>query len=265
MSSFYRNFQFKKINPLALFFILFLVLMVPLTLFGVNQIQTLNQRASTGLPIVGVVTLPPRPLSITPTSVLVRPTCIVPPPCLTTPPFCYPPVPVGGWCPTITPHPTQPILPPSPFPSKIPSPMPTNIPSPTPTPPPGCQYKQICTMIACPITNPTCNCHSVLVCPTNIPTVLPSPTPIQSPPALPTNTPLPTSITFSPADVNRDGCINILDFNDWLQAFTGNPVPNTYPDIDGDGTVDIVDFNIWLTTFSSIYNANPNDPRLCTR
>jgi hypothetical protein len=51
-------------------------------------------------------------------------------------------------------------------------------------------------------------------------------------------------------DINRDGCISVVDFNLWLTAFkTGVVQPGTFPDVNNDGAVSVVDFNLWLTAF----------------
>ena len=61
-----------------------------------------------------------------------------------------------------------------------------------------------------------------------------------------TATPTPTGSVALPADVNRDGKIDILDFNIWFSAIKTGSIPaNTYPDINSDSKVDILDFNIW--------------------
>lgn len=123
--------------------------------------------------------------------------------------------------------------------------------------------------------NGSCNFCNVITPtskPTPIPTLKPTPrptlrpTPTTIPSIAPSHTPSATPVSaFLPADVDHHGCVNILGFNHWLMAFTGHPVPNTYPDINGDGKVDILDFNIWLSTIQSLYKANPHDSRLCLR
>ncbi len=67
----------------------------------------------------------------------------------------------------------------------------------------------------------------------------------------------PTS-TFLPEDIDRNGCVGILDFNAWFQAVKGTPQPNTFPDVNKDGIVDILDFNLW---FRAMKNLPPD--KLC--
>ncbi len=65
--------------------------------------------------------------------------------------------------------------------------------------------------------------------------------PTTTPP--PTNTPIPLA-----ADVNRDGVVDIRDFNSWLYAFKYPGQlqnPTDHPDINGDKKVDLLDFSIW--------------------
>ncbi|GEM_PF-2986200 len=90
---------------------------------------------------------------------------------------------------------------------------------------------------------------------TPVPTQSQSPTPAISP--LDTPTPI-ISGAFLPEDIDRDGCVGILDFNAWFQAMRGNPRPGTFPDINGDGSVDIVDFNLWFRAMKNL----PKD-KLC--
>jgi hypothetical protein len=53
-----------------------------------------------------------------------------------------------------------------------------------------------------------------------------------------------------PADISRDGCVSVVDYNLWLTAFkTGVIPPGTFPDVNNDGVVGVVDFNLWLTAF----------------
>ncbi|MBI2443195.1 MAG: right-handed parallel beta-helix repeat-containing protein [Candidatus Levybacteria bacterium] len=51
-------------------------------------------------------------------------------------------------------------------------------------------------------------------------------------------------------DINRDGKVDLLDFNIWRDEFLGN-VATKSADLNGDGTVDLVDFNLWLTAYKT--------------
>lgn len=84
-------------------------------------------------------------------------------------------------------------------------------------------------------------------------------TPIPTQILTPTNPPAtPTQIYLS-EDINRDGCVGLLDFNSWFQAIkNGIPQPGTKPDINNDGLTDIVDFNLW---FRAMKNLSPD--KLC--
>lgn len=62
----------------------------------------------------------------------------------------------------------------------------------------------------------------------------------------------PTTIPQIAADVNQDGCISTVDFNEWLWAFVNNGVPKNQrfkPDVNQDGSVNTLDFNLWLRSF----------------
>lgn len=82
----------------------------------------------------------------------------------------------------------------------------------------------------------------------------PSPTPIPNATATPLQNPSPTSsIQLMDADVDKDGCVGILDFNAWFQAIkTGVVRTGTFPDINKDGSIDIVDFNVWFKAMLSL-------------
>lgn len=61
-----------------------------------------------------------------------------------------------------------------------------------------------------------------------------------------------------PADINRDGIVDLIDFNLWLRAFQEVDIPPYtaggkayYPDVNSDSTVDLLDFNLWLSAFKS--------------
>jgi hypothetical protein len=88
---------------------------------------------------------------------------------------------------------------------------------------------------------------------TPTPSSTPTPSPTATPTATltPTVTPTPTGTATAPAaDINRDGCVSLVDFNIWLTAFkTGVVPPGTFPDVNNDGAVSLVDFNLWLTAF----------------
>lgn len=89
----------------------------------------------------------------------VTPSCYPRPSCLDAIPRCYPPVPINGWCPQVSPTPYVSL-------------------SPSPTPPSGCYYQHICLMmlkIPCDTTNHNCQpCRTVLVCPSGTPKPVPS-------------------------------------------------------------------------------------------
>lgn len=118
------------------------------------------------------------------------------------------------------------------------SPNPTNAPTPTCTPRPPCLD-----------SNPPCT----VVPPSEGTFCAPSPTPNL------TNTPIPTT-TQPPsvnADVNRDGCISMSDFNEWLYAFQNNGTarnPNFKPDTNSDGSVNLLDYNVWFDAMRSRKN-----------
>jgi len=93
---------------------------------------------------------------------------------------------------------------------------------------------------------------------TPIPTQPPTPTATATPPLLtftpsptPTKTPTPTfTITPTPlmGDANKDGKVDIVDFNIWRNEFLGLMTTKT-ADFNGNGTIDIVDFNLWRNAF----------------
>lgn len=78
--------------------------------------------------------------------------------------------------------------------------------------------------------------------------------PTTNPQASPT---IPPTTSFN-ADINRDGCVGIVDFNSWFAAQLGHPQANTFPDVNNDGSVDILDFNLW---FIAMKNLSPD--KLC--
>lgn len=78
------------------------------------------------------------------------------------------------------------------------------------------------------------------------PSVGPSVTPTVGPTNGPTLTPL-------AADVDRNGCVGIQDYNKWAQAFqTGVVQQGTFPNINNDGQVDLLDFNQWYNAMLSL-------------
>ena len=94
--------------------------------------------------------------------------------------------------------------------------------------------------------SPTCGCPTGQTCNTT--------TGACTTPAGATPTPTPTSISFQAADINRDGTVDLIDFNLWLRAAQeidsfpysagGNPY---YPDVNNSGGIpDLLDFNMWL-------------------
>ncbi len=93
---------------------------------------------------------------------------------------------------------------------------------------------------------------------TPIPTVPPTLTPTPTPRPTSTPTPTPTTAPINTADINRDGVVDLLDFNLWLRAFqkidnppyTANNKPY-YPDVISDAIIDLLDFNAWLRAFKT--------------
>lgn len=76
----------------------------------------------------------------------------------------------------------------------------------------------------------------------------PSPTPTQ----IPTSTPTPTPLV---GDVDRNGCVGIIDLSIWLFAYrTGVVQQGTYPNIDNNGIIDLLDFNQWSHTMATMPN-----------
>ncbi|GEM_PF-3490586 len=53
-------------------------------------------------------------------------------------------------------------------------------------------------------------------------------------------------------DVDKDGCVGLLDFNAWFKAIRGTPQANSSPDINKDGSIDIVDFNLWFRAMKNL-------------
>lgn len=87
---------------------------------------------------------------------------------------------------------------------------------------------------------------------TPVSTIQPSPTITQ----LPTETPILTSQppltgTNRIGDANKDGQIDILDFNIWRNEFL-NIIIEKSSDFNNDGAVDLLDFNIWRNAFLGI-------------
>lgn len=81
-------------------------------------------------------------------------------------------------------------------------------------------------------------------------------TPTVASTATPTLVPVTITPTTSPdnlgEDIDRDGCVGILDFNAWFQAVKGAPRTGTFPDINQDGLVDIIDFNLWFIAMKNL-------------
>lgn len=146
---------------------------------------------------------------------------------------------------TPTPVPPTPTMTPTPIPTATPTPRPTSTPTPTNTPIPTATPTPRPTATPIPTATPTPR-------PTSTPIPTATPVPTSTPTPLPTATPIPIA-----ADVDRNGCVGIVDFNLWLQAFTGNPAPNTYPDINSDGRITIQDFNVWFRTMRTGNNICP--------
>lgn len=81
----------------------------------------------------------------------------------------------------------------------------------------------------------------------------PTPRPTNTPTPTPTRTPTPTPNPLMRADVDRNGCVGVVDFNLWLRTFTqGTILPGTYPDINQDGTVNLLDFNFWFNAMQRL-------------
>lgn len=81
----------------------------------------------------------------------------------------------------------------------------------------------------------------------------PTPTAIQITPTPTNSSPTPTgSLSFEPSDMDRDGCVGIIDFNVWFKAVRGTPQIGSFPDANNDGTVDLVDFNMWFRDMKNL-------------
>lgn len=81
--------------------------------------------------------------------------------------------------------------------------------------------------------------------PTPTPTSIPTPTPTPTP----SPTPSPTPVVCDPADINKDGQVNISDFSALLTDFFKTNPANPRSDIDQDGIVDITDYSIIIARF----------------
>lgn len=57
------------------------------------------------------------------------------------------------------------------------------------------------------------------------------------------------------ADIDRDGCVGILDFNAWLQTIKGIPRRWIFPDVNKDRTVNILDYNLWFRAMKNLPRA----------
>lgn len=87
-----------------------------------------------------------------------------------------------------------------------------------------------------------------------VPTATPTPTriPTNTPTLFPTATSIPvsptTAISFIAADVNKDGSINLLDYNRWRDEYL-KVVSTQEADLNKDGVIDLLDFSIWRNAF----------------
>ncbi len=138
-----------------------------------------------------------------------------------------------------TPTPTNTPVPPTltPTPTRTPTPIPpTATPSSTPTPIPP-------TPTRTPTPTPTRT-------PTPIPpTATPTSTPVP-PTATPTLTPTPTIVILA-EDFDRNGRIEILDFNLWKDEYLGIKT-SKLSDADHNGTIELLDFNKWRDVYVTI-------------
>ncbi|MBI2443338.1 MAG: carbohydrate binding domain-containing protein, partial [Candidatus Levybacteria bacterium] len=80
----------------------------------------------------------------------------------------------------------------------------------------------------------------------------PTPTSTPIPTGIATNTPVPTTPTpiILVGDVNKDGKVDLLDFNIWRDEFLG-VLSTKQSDLNSDGKVDLLDFNIWLSAYKA--------------
>ncbi len=124
------------------------------------------------------------------------------------------------------------------------------VPPPTPTPTPTR------TPTAGPSPTPT----ATAIPPSPTPTASPSPTasitPTASPTATPGDTPTPTATppaaTPSPADINQDGSVNVLDVQLCVNVFLGtitDPDLIARADVNGDGSVNVLDVQAVVNLF----------------
>ncbi|MBI2443337.1 MAG: carbohydrate binding domain-containing protein [Candidatus Levybacteria bacterium] len=91
-------------------------------------------------------------------------------------------------------------------------------------------------------------CEGTCATSTPVPTTPPSATPTRTPTPTPTRTPTPTPSLLG--DVNKDGTVDLLDFNIWRDEFLGT-LTTKLADLNTDGKVDLLDFNIWLTAYKA--------------
>jgi len=115
---------------------------------------------------------------------------------------------------------------PSPTYTPIPTPSSTNTPTPSPT------------------SKPT-----PIPLPTSTPTPLPSPTPTAIPTLLPSTTPLPTLISCNPADIDKDGIVDIRDYDLLVNDFLVSNPSHPRSDINKDGIVDITDYSLLVKNY----------------
>ncbi|MBI2443333.1 MAG: hypothetical protein HYV40_05525 [Candidatus Levybacteria bacterium] len=68
---------------------------------------------------------------------------------------------------------------------------------------------------------------------------------VYNPSGIPSPTPTPLT-----GDINKDGKVDLLDFNIWRDEFLGD-VTTKQSDLNSDGKVDLLDFNIWLSAYKA--------------
>ncbi|MBI2443191.1 MAG: hypothetical protein HYV40_04780, partial [Candidatus Levybacteria bacterium] len=98
-----------------------------------------------------------------------------------------------------------------------------------------------CTASPTPTRTPT---PTAGVPPTATPTKTPTPTVIVT--STPTRTPTPTPSLLG--DINKDGTVDLLDFNIWRDEFLGM-TSTKQSNLNNDEVVDLLDFNLWLTAY----------------
>lgn len=108
-------------------------------------------------------------------------------------------------------------------------------------------YRALLTVI------PPTNTPSPIPTATSIP-ASPTPTAPTTPTTQPTSASTPTPTPLPPGDINRDGTINIQDYQIWRCEYLGNgrcenPASDKSADINNDGTVNMLDFGMWVNGF----------------